>query len=212
MRKKRTIDKQDMTEESYDRAFSSFIEEIRPLFDDMSGYLLVTLRDMYREHLKEAGVESASIYRSCQLKRRLDDFYGSKIVFLPQTNGSDFVCSSAVNIGDVLSKLQSLQESCRKPDEHDTLMEAARILRQKGKECKLTMTAKPFDISSHAALEIVPDSILNFLCQLFVDKKLTKNYKAECSEDIKESALLSQQLCIQYAICIRYNHIFPTIS
>lgn len=190
----------DPTRQSYDIAFNNFVANIHgPLFDDMCGYLLVTLRDMYREELKATGVPVWSTYRSSQLKKRLEDLFGNKIVFLPQTSGSDFVCSSSVNIGDALTKLKQLQDNSQRSDD-DKVLEAARILRQTAKECKAKLALDSIEISSDAASNIVPDNILNFVCQLLVDKKLTENGKDECSQQTLESALLlSQQLL--YAIC-----------
>ena len=134
------------------------------------------------------------------LKRRLEKYYGERIVCMPQRNGSEFICSSTLNVGDALRKLVVLQEKYE-TSEDEIIIEAAQILRTKAKECKSKNEYNSCDISSKAAKEIVPQTIFNFTCQLLVDKKLhTENGMTVCSEDTKQKALLlSQQLL--YAIC-----------
>ena len=44
------------------------------------------------------------------------------------------------------------------------------------------MAVNLIEISSDAALDLVPDRLLKFVCQLLVDTKLTEIGKDECSQ------------------------------
>ena len=70
-----------------DIAFRCLIENIhKPLFNDLVGYFLVTLRDMHREELRKAGMEVWDTYKSRYLKNRLQNHYGEMIAFMPLMN------------------------------------------------------------------------------------------------------------------------------
>lgn len=79
----------------YDVAFSRLVEQLEaPLFHDLSGFLVKSLRDQYREILRELGVKTADQYRSITLKFKLQQHFGSRVSILNQTCGSGFICAS----------------------------------------------------------------------------------------------------------------------
>ena len=121
-----------LKKDQLDQCFISLLEKIHDaLFRHSSGFLLVTLRDMFRNMLRDRGYPEWDQYKSNRLKLRLQEHYGESVIFFQQSGGSEFVCSADVSIGDVLGKLQKLVEDEGKLKEEQRVMDVAKILRGK---------------------------------------------------------------------------------
>ena len=63
--------------EQLDQCFVALLENIHDvLFKDASGFLLVTIRDMFRDILRDRGYPEWDQYKSNRLKLRLQEHYG----------------------------------------------------------------------------------------------------------------------------------------
>ena len=121
----------------YDVAFQQLLRPLEiPLFHDMCGYLVKSLRDQYRAILQELGVKTADSYRSITLKLKLQHQYGNRISILDQSCGSGFICASTIPFGGALEKLRHLEAGKHADDKHRTLRHSAEILREDCKQCK----------------------------------------------------------------------------
>ena len=199
------VGESDAIPDPYDEAFLTLVSQIdNALFSEMSGYLLSSLRDKYRHLLLENGVESPDSYPSRYLKKQLDNYYGSCITFLPQTSGSDFVCSSSVSIGNALANLmQLMQNSADNAETPKFVLKAARTLRDEAKLAKShTDGEMTIDFTDEAVEKIIPDSILNFVTQLLCEKNLVLDEGKVIIPDeaLKEKSLMLAQHLL-YAIC-----------
>ncbi|KAK1887399.1 Sarpagan bridge enzyme [Dissostichus eleginoides] len=113
----------------YAVAISCLVEELEaPLFHDLSGFLVKSLRDRYREILRELGIKTADQYRSTTLKLKLQQHFGGRVSILDQTCGSGFICASAVPLGDALEKLRRLEADHKEDAKYHALRQAAKIL------------------------------------------------------------------------------------
>ena len=155
--------------EKYDKACHALVESIADkLFKDFSGFLLSTLRDMYRELLKDYGVLTWNFYRSANLKKWLLSHFGDSIVFFPQRGGSGYICSTSISIGDVMSKLRTLADDQTSDD--NIVLQPARILCENAKMCQANSTQTLedlLDVSAEAAKSPIPDVILKFCSTIF---------------------------------------------
>lgn len=190
--------------EKFDKSFQELVESIADeLFKELSGFLLSTLRDMYRKLLRDLGVPTWNSYRSANLKRRLQLHFGDSIVFFPRRGGSDYVCSSSISIGDVMNKLKTLEDDQTLDEE--IVLQTARILRERAKSQKATHSTQNLedllDVSVESAKNQTPDIILKFCLQLFSDHTLKFGDGTEMYDDdiMIKALLMSQQLL--YAIC-----------
>ena len=109
-------------------AFTRFMEELEaPLFHDLSGSLLKSVRNRYREILRELGVKNADEYRTISMKLKLQQHFGSRVSVLYQICGSGFKCATGVTLGDALEKLRRLEADHMQDEKHFALRQAAKI-------------------------------------------------------------------------------------
>lgn len=153
----------------HDAAFSRLVIELEaPLFQDLSGFLVKSLCDHYRDILRELGVD---LYRSHALKLKLQQHFGSCISILEQTWGSGFICASNVPLGDALEKVRRLEDNM--DEKYHILQKAAKIIRADCHKCKKQSREKhSTDISLTSASQMVPDSLFNFTGMQLYDRVL----------------------------------------
>ena len=130
-------------------------------------------------------------------------FYGESISLLPREGLPDLVCSSSLQVGEVLSKAQA--QDTTEADETHMLLKCARILRDIVKSCKVSQNQaldEIFDISIDAAKKMVPKMLLKYAYQLLTDTKMDNNTNHNllfCGTAREKTLLVAQQLL--YSIC-----------
>ena len=78
----------------YDTAFNLLIKSLEVnLFIERQGFLVKSLRDKYREILRELGVKTADTYRLITFKWKLIRHFGSRVSIIDQSIGSGFICA-----------------------------------------------------------------------------------------------------------------------
>ena len=177
------------------------------LIVNKSVVCLSTIRDTYRTLLQERGLEGAEGYRTSLLKRRLLDHFGDALSFWPQQHGRDsreYVCSSAISVGDALREIDQLKTQCSGRDQGSKLIcDAARILYNDAKAFKSQQSdGVLFNISSSQAQSMIPNNIFNFAAQLLTGKDLPvwEDGKVICIDHTEQKSLYLSQY-ILYAIC-----------
>ena len=102
----------------YDSAFLKLINEIeQKLVKEGRAYDMATLLCMYKRHLTDSGMEKAvtDMYKVQNLKRKLIQHYGEKIKFHQQyeRNKSELVCSSSLNLAEIINLVAELTEATK---------------------------------------------------------------------------------------------------
>ena len=88
----------------YDQAFEKLTSEIdRGITEENHIYYVTTLRNKYRDYLRELGVENVETYRNSSLVERLKNVYNKegepKVNIIPQVGSSSVICLSNQNVG-----------------------------------------------------------------------------------------------------------------
>ena len=115
----------------HEETFKLLVQKIsEPLLEGSTVFLLTTLRDIYRTMLKDKSVDNWANYRSSLMKSRLQSHFEDKIVFFPQTKGSDIVCAADVPIGNVIMKLKQIQDDSSRQEDTNLVVAVARVIRK----------------------------------------------------------------------------------
>jgi hypothetical protein len=96
----------------YTVAFEDLLGDIVGPLEKGKLFHMSTLRDMYRVHMLNVGLDSnrSKQYRTACLKRRLETHFGENILFVPQGgNESELVCSAQLSAADLLKAWQILK-------------------------------------------------------------------------------------------------------
>ena len=82
----------------FDEGFHQLTEELDVgLFKKMNCYMITTLRNKYRDILRDLGVTSPDSYRSPKLKSKFKNHFGNRVVILDQSGqASGFICAASV--------------------------------------------------------------------------------------------------------------------
>ena len=170
------------------------------MFQESKGYLVRSLRDRYRTILQELGVTDPHSYTSQNLKIKLLNHYGKHISVIDETCSSGFICPSDVRLGDALEKMRKLEKQSSLDKRQDTVLRAAKIIREDAKTCKKQNKFRgSIELSTSAASRLVPDSIFNFsACVLTVKTTLTPNLsRVKVDSDTAKKASLMSQYILQ---------------
>ncbi len=186
----------------YAVAFTRLVEELEaPLFHDLSGFFLKSVRNPYREILRELGVKNADEYRTISMKLKLQQLFGSRVSVLNQTCGSGFMCASGVPLGDALEKLRRLEADHMQDEKHHALRQAAKILRADCVNCmRQTHKKHSTEVSFASANNMVPDLLFNFTAMLLNDKipELSPEGRVIVDQPTAEKAILMSQHILQH--------------
>ena len=98
------------------------------LFNERQDVLVKSLRDKYREILRELGVKTADTYQAITLKWKLIRHFWSRFSIIDQSIGSGFICASDIPLGDALDMLRRLENEYNVDPHQATLYRYARIL------------------------------------------------------------------------------------
>ena len=133
--------------------------------------MITTLKNKYRDILRDLGVTSPDSYRSSKLKSKLQNHFGNRVVILDQSGqASGFVCAASVPLGDAMAKLKQLEQQSQLDPKQETIYKAAKILREDAKLCrKERLASDSIEISFESAGAIVSDSY-NFTCSLLSEQ------------------------------------------
>ena len=208
MKKRPKAEAIDIDSKDKNSVFVSLTEQLyTKLILNRSVVCLSTIHDTYRTLLQEKGVAGAEAYRTSLLKKRILDHFGDALSFCPQQHGFEYVCSSAISVGDALKEINKLKTefSCFDNKDSKIIQDAAKILYKDAKACKLQQSnsdESTFNNSNNQALAIIPSNIFNFAAQLITGKDLPvrDDGKVSCSDDIEQKSLYMSQYII-YAIC-----------
>lgn len=187
----------------YDKAFDKLIDELeKPLLTESKGYMVRSLRDRFRSILKEDGVANPETFRSSQLKVKLCKYFGMKISIIQESGGSGFICASNIPLGDALAKLYALEKESKLDKRMETVVRAAKILREEAKACKKSnKSSGSVEMSVDAASKLVPDSFFNFTACLVSDKHYQPEEDAkrfQVDRDTSNRAIIVSQQLLQH--------------
>ena len=90
-------------------------------------FLLSTLRDRFRDLLKQLGHDNPEAYSSQKLKLKLEKEW-PEISFVSQSGASDFICSSNICVSDALHKAAELTKLMNDFDEFQDIVSKDRMV------------------------------------------------------------------------------------
>ena len=196
----------------YDEAFDELKTQLnQTVFSKQKTVTtLVRLTDQFVKLLLELGASNAQQYRAWKLKERLRKHYGDQLVIVSFDGSTDIICSSAVTLGDALTKASALHDTDEETeykdigdavpptplDETQILHTAAGILSKHmdGITCSTDMYAPVADTNIQKCAEFVPDPMYDFV-QWCLNDKAYNNLASCSSEDVPKNNLKTIAIC-----------------
>ena len=110
------------------QAVHMLIEEFRsPIIEESNVFLLTTLRDRFRDLLKQLGHDNPEAYSSQKLKLKLEKEW-PEMYFVSQSGASDCICSSKISVSDALHKAAELTKLINDFDEFQDIVYKDRMI------------------------------------------------------------------------------------
>ena len=204
--KRKCTDESPEKDDKFDEAFRHFLSKVKHELHDGKVFYAKTLRDEYKQHLDDKGVD-ASAYETRYIKRRLLKEFGDEITFHSTQNGRDdyVFLNRVVTGGALLQAIEALQqnleenyvpipleqESCVTHEtsfsEEQYISEAAKKIKFDIKHLKYDLTAEPkVNLTMEEMASSLPSSLYNFLSCLLTenDTAMTEDMDSEDHESI----------------------------